>query len=104
MKKIIVFDVENVLFNVKNVEKRVDDRKKLMEGMSDFDRREEMKKMDNYMKGSIVEAGVEVGREEEPKGRGWRQVGGEEGEKAGVDSLKGRWHLEGDTGWEIVDE
>ena len=41
---------------------------------------------------------MEVGREEEPKGRGWRQVGGEEGEKAGVDSLKGRWHLEGDTG------
>ena len=39
-----------------------------------------------------------MGREEEPKGRGWRQVGGEEGEKAGVaDSLKGRWHLEGDT-------
>lgn len=65
MKKIIVFDVENVLFNVKNVEKRVDDRKKLMEGMSDFDRREEMKKMDNYMKGSIVKSRMEKGVKDE---------------------------------------
>lgn len=53
MKKVIVFDVENVLFNVKNVEKRLSDGEKKIEEMSEFGKREEKKKMDGYLRGSL---------------------------------------------------
>ena len=54
MKKVIVFDVENVLFNVKNVEKWIKSSDERMEGMNGFERMEEMKKRESYLKGSLM--------------------------------------------------
>lgn len=53
MKKVIVFDVEKVLFNVKNVEKWLKGSDERLNGVSEFERVEELKKRESYLKGSV---------------------------------------------------
>lgn len=54
MKRVVVFDVENVLFNVKYVEKWLKGSDERMEGVSEFERMEELRRRGEYLRGSVV--------------------------------------------------
>lgn len=54
MRKFVVFDVENVLFNVVNVEKWLKgSEERFLEG-SKFEKMEELRRREEYLKGSFV--------------------------------------------------